>query len=193
MNRRERVALVLRLQEEMEGENPLYFNPAELPEYLSRYSHLNPVEKVLAISYYLETYNTQSAAELGDSDEAQETNGSRRSSFDLWRMLRGLGYNTSLTEVMHELYTNRDRFTSNVCGGVGRRVFRIPDLWGVSYTHFSENEPDEYGLAFFEWESLDGPRGISPATRFIYDPHDQLWREEFKKEFMPKVQLPERF
>lgn len=182
MNRQDRVKLFLQLSEENGEDHPLYFMDYVLRDasnLLGISFHngtlCNKIKTVLLLSERGSTYHKKHS----ENDRAyQSQQGKRRSSFDIWRMLRGLDVEVTLLEVMEAIYDLGGQVFSNVCSNVGRRVFtRTVNNNGYALGMF-----DEYGLKFEHWQNISGSDGLKPVLVTMYDPNHVLYRAKYDPE-----------
>jgi hypothetical protein len=184
MNRRQRVALFLKLSEE-NGENyPLYLSQDHERIVMAGITDPLNLDKLvlscLSATRHCGTYKVSGSPNFASGRTYPA--GGRRSSFDIWRILKGLGINIPLTTVMESLYRSRHLVYTNVCGGAGRRMFRVCSTWGLGSGVDSVTGCDEYGLRYDEWDGLNDDAGLTAVTPKMYDPNGVLFRREYASE-----------
>lgn len=189
MNRIERVAFFVRLTEENGEIGPLYFSEARQKGFIEETKEKSLDVQILAALDY--AYSNRTYV-IYDEKRKEQYSGGRRSSFDIWRILRGIGYEGTLPRVMQELYNIRGSVNINLCSGAGRRMFR-PMTIPPNVFHASNGMYDEYGLTFEEWNDIEGAAGLNPVIAVMYDPNEVLFRSKFVNEFRQSVIYPVRF
>jgi len=81
--------------------------------------------------------------------------GRLRSSLDIWRHVKYFRPNISIFDVMNSLYEIKHELISHYCVTVNRRVFGLRKFYSRVYS-LLENEKDEYGMVFIDWENING-------------------------------------
>jgi len=208
LNAKERVALFMKIVAENGEVGPLYFKKSIHEELMSLMKKTNfdlwtAIEATCTKAYSHPCYDTPNAL-LSDEEKVKlsvneklhlsypQTEAKRRRSvFDIFRMVQGLGLPNSILEVMECLYEHGDEFNISVCCTVGRRVFRLNSAWneGVSST----SSHDEFGLQFDNWSNITTEEGgaVIP-TQYMYDPTHKIYRDKYESEFRP-VKNPVKF
>jgi hypothetical protein len=96
---------------------------------------------------------TKYCSYVSKTDMIETDPGKARSAFDIWRHILVFKPETTLYQVMNELYRNRKKLYTIKCSGIHRRVFHILAPY-YTLDHSYYDTMDEYGYVFSRnWET----------------------------------------
>jgi hypothetical protein len=110
------------------------------------------IERILEL-----TEDYSSNRKIGERLVSETSANRTRSSFDIWRHILSIKPETTIFDVLREMYKNQSELVGHYCSSVYRQVFRlrkiVNNLRDEDWKLYTDNIT-EYSVHFKDWENI---------------------------------------